>query len=277
MRNDWDFSQCTAEEAEYCAVYEYARTSSVVREAFGKLKQRKEADPNFDFEMSKACFNSLGLPPSQYCYWSLLYFLQRDEFINAFPETSWLSISETAKQGFVSDFSTSGEDDVEHSAISFMPMDDENYEKQYTRMSKHRQLDHAQKAVDSLVLIQIDWRYTDEQILNHFKAWLLFFRPEEFSNVEERGKGAKVWRPKLNQLGAYRLLEQLSVSEAETLTVVSLPESEGTKPLYATDSSWSEAKTKAQDSLQELETKGWLGDITQMCGWVADNLSSELA
>ncbi len=98
-----------------------------------------------------------------------------------------------------------------------------------------------------LVMFSLDWTYPDKRILKGFAYWLKQLRKSPAK--EKRGnREIKAATKNLNQLGAYRLMKasgSLKAARAYSEKILS-------KPIYAKDSDWYEAKSCIQRKLQEV-------------------------
>jgi hypothetical protein len=260
---EWDFRGCPEDELEYCTVYEYARESDIVCGVVAKYKK-------LIHDLSS--IKDVGFPDDQILQWpldqrrffSFLYFLDVGGH-GEFWRKPWLQISPLARRQWISKLPDKWTESwAEQSAVYVGSLSE------LKRLEKWRRRDRPgyppRAPFTTFHLIEIDWRYNEEQIANCFQSWLGDLRPPDVQKAD--ATGVTSWRERLKFLGAHRLSKAMTQVKAGVHTQRTLDE-----PLYAVGPSWSDAVGKAKRIMKELESTGWIGPLHRMKGWVAGNLT----
>lgn len=204
---EWDFSGCPKNERMQCCLYEYARSSPAFRTDYEQ--QRTSAGEGFANLGSSGFGLSLNCPE--------------------FPTTPWLKIGAAIRKKRVKRL--------------FRPRDPGftiAYPQQTPRFNE--------ATGEEVCLVEICWGCSETEIFEDFKNWVKANHPAKQSRITGDNS---IWPERLiktaismlNNLGAWRLLQQMTHMEAWLLTSDHL---KNHKPLFNTQQSWSRAKQRAE-------------------------------
>jgi len=115
---------------------------------------------------------------------------------------------------------------------------------------------HSQPA-DEIALVQIQWgNFTDDQIIDSFRAWVKANRPATVRPVAARGHKLKDWRANLTRLAVMRLLNHFSAAQlldAKSKELQSIWESEQfSGPTWLDVAKWHDARREARQIFHQL-------------------------
>jgi len=115
---------------------------------------------------------------------------------------------------------------------------------------------HSQPA-DEIALVQIQWgQFTDDQILDSFRAWVKANRPATIRPVAARGHKLKDWRANLTRLAVMRLLNHFSAAQLldakseQSLAIWKTKQFSG--PTWLDVAKWHDARREARQIFHHL-------------------------
>ena|ERR1017187_518878 len=211
-REEWDFGGVPDEQKADCEFYEYSRE---------KMRLEKQKFP-------KKFHNYKIEPPYQRSYFSFQKLLKKPgkEDVNCFPG-SW-------------------DKDDWGAALKETYRPDKPARKNSGRGAKtfrscyYLEMPTSRNGSLEDVGFRIDWSHADKQLKKEFAAWLEDRRPINLK--KQTGKSQiRTAERNLKALGAYRLLEKMSIPQAIKYTI----EVKGIA-LYANEPDWSKAKKLAR-------------------------------
>jgi len=208
---EWDFSACPIEEVIECCLYEYARSSTHVRE------NAKEGLRTVVKQKGKLRYLRLANG----------YGLNLD--YTGFPNIGWLAIPSSSRKKVVT----------------------KEFEFRETAFSEavDRSLGFRSQTGEEVCLIEIAWGNTPERIVEDFTKWVRRNHASRQASITEKdviwpqrlGSTAKKL---LKALAAWRLLKVMKWDKAAELT-----EKLCGKPLFENQSAWLRAKKEAEQLL----------------------------
>ena len=115
---------------------------------------------------------------------------------------------------------------------------------------------HSQPT-DEIALVQIQWgHFTDDQIIDSFRAWVKANRPATIRPVAARGHKLKDWRANLTRLAVMRLLNHFSAAQlldAKSKELQSIWESKQfSGPTWLDVAKWHDARREARQIFHQL-------------------------
>lgn len=118
-------------------------------------------------------------------------------------------------------------------------------------------LDTHSQLADEIALVQIQWgSFTDDQIVDSFRAWLKANRPANIRPAAARGHKLKDWRANLTRLAVMRLLAHFSALELLDPGACKLPALWETKqfagPTWLDVVKWHDARREARQTFHQL-------------------------
>ena len=234
-RAEWDFSECHTNEAHDCWAWEYSRECKLITEDVRRLRKRKR-EKTFDAYFKSISMDIFKGKPGRAMY--SFYFCPE------FPENPYLSVSSKERKrrqevlyGLKKEAMAATID-----AHDLIPYDIGSQVDRAFRTGEPIN----QIGSNELVMLRIDWAWTDNILKNQFAAWLKKNRPKD---VERRVQGGSVpptqMKKHLKDLGVWRLLDVMDYTDAVPLT-----EEEMGKSLYKEESEWDKSKNRACDMLE---------------------------
>ena len=205
LRAEWDFSDCRDDEVEECHHWEFRRTLHTQR-ALPEIQDSDWFQP---------------YPPDAP--------LTLDEF---WPDTPFLSLSREKRKLRIRERAETQERVW-------------GFETPLHKLPKcHSRTYEMGGRWNVFVATEIRWALTDSEMIAAFREWLKKNRPEDRQPQSTRTGAASLprqLRAELKALGAWRLLQVMHWSKAETATM----DSEG-KPLFADQKGWIRARAVAE-------------------------------
>jgi len=239
-REEWDFSGCPSDESYECLAWELSRECEAVKEHVKRLRKgirKKTFDAYLERIGTEIFKGSNGRAMASFY------------FCPEFPERSYLSLKPAERKRRLETLFGKEESAVaaiiDARTIGAYPSDISR------RVAHSVKTGEPVSIIDGeeLALLRIKWQWTDRQLTRQFKAWLKKNRP---SDVKKRvqGHGVPTTRMKyqLKNLGALRLLNKMTYTDAVTLTAETLG-----KALWEEQGEWVKAKTKACEMLADFE------------------------
>lgn len=221
---DWDFSDCPAEQLEYCCYYEYARESDGTKERVALLRNRQLPT---------------GLYPGDWEYYQLKWFSEFFSALEQFPETPWLRVSKKTREAVVSKCST-----LEG---PFMTVDPERVSLERDAPYPYEPADVGVLALHTVYTVEVDWTASDDEIFRKFKAWLAESRPTDELVFEKRGRTAD--GELLKFLGTLRLLRAFGDDWRKAQDWAQEHGRGKWTPSYSDQSGWLRACKKARNAI----------------------------
>jgi hypothetical protein len=118
-------------------------------------------------------------------------------------------------------------------------------------------LDTHSRLADELALVQIQWAgFTDDEIVDSFRAWLKANRPTAVGSTTARGHKLKDWRANLTRLAVMRLLTRFSAlelldSKADELQALRAT-TQFSGPTWLDIAKWHDARREARQTFHQL-------------------------
>lgn len=246
-REEWDFSQCPDDELLLCKFYEYARQLEVWHWIAGHARRLEKAQRASDLGEQG---HKVGGPGG--------VFLSGTATVQAiltlfpeFPSTPWLRLDKATRQHRLKELG---------SPIQVPPL----------AMAKDLDIpnefeDPAEASVTVLTTtydctiarLSICWNYTDAQIMKAFQAWLQSARcaPEPPKHTGKLPNQGDVLRADLQALAAYRLMQHLTVTQAQKHVANAFRDFPEAR-FYTTVRSWRRGKQKAERLIAGLAEEG---------------------
>ncbi len=208
-REDWDFSSCPVGELMECCLYEYARSSAQFLADYEQRKHLNAAAGNFaplphGFGLSMEC--------------------------PEYPTIPWLKIDPKIRRMRVRGF-------FNFADVGFAPA------------YPHQSPGFNPQTGEEVGIFEISWGCSANQIVADFKKWVKARHKTQQAKISDSGaiwpqRLQKSAKGMLNNLGAWRLRQQMSYTEALELTWEHLKE-----PLFKNQAAWIRAKRKAEKFL----------------------------
>lgn len=266
-QEEWDFSACPHDQVKLCLHYEYTRQLAL--EYFKVIKKP------YSKELFRSCFASYyrkGKSRATESLWSpysiespgadlletkcVCALILSD--LPGFPATPFLRSpldlnSKNILATWISRHQRSGlltSDPVvvrSFSDVSYYAFHPADLPKEIgPNLDFFRRLFHILVKMN-MKLLTIDWSHSDNQIVDSFANWVGQNRPRSIKAKESRGPTLP--RERLKQLGALRLLDVMSASQAGDLTQGVLP---NRQPLYREDGTWYKNVKKSRLTMKQL-------------------------
>jgi len=239
-QEEWDFSNCSTDEAHECLAWELARESELVITDVKTLRKGVKG------ETFEAYLDHIGMGIFEGIRGRTMNSFY---FCPEFPGQPYLSVSDKERKQRLTKLWG-----VESEAMSRM-LDARN---DLLPQDIRRRIANAAKTGEpisciegkELVLLQIDWHWPDSQLLKFFKAWLKKNRQTDVEQWPDRGWGVPttISKNRLKKLGAWRLQQIMSWKDAAFLSQEVCPK--GT--LYCEQKEWAEAASDVDE---------WMGQI----------------
>ena len=228
-REEWDFSECPPNEAHDCWAWEYSRECKLIQEDVSQLRKRKRKK-TFDAYFKSISMDIFKGKPGRAMH--SFYFCPE------FPENPYLSVSSKERErrqevlyGLEKEAMAAMID-----AHDLIPYDIGSQVDRAFRTGEPIN----QIGSNELVMLRIDWAWTDSPLTDQFAAWLKKNRPKDVKQrVQGGGTLAKQMKNQLKNLGVWRLLNVIDYTDAVPLTEEVLG-----KSLYKEESEWSNSKKK---------------------------------
>ena len=262
-REEWDFRSCPERELGRLRSYEYKREVPLIREAVEAWRHNAKKKT---FEGYCELAKLEGLPAV--CPTTSTF-----QFFPEWPASPYLSVSQIERTRRYKKLVPKSENEINASPLSpWLPRDATSrrdlWEELMARAHGSGTPTVPAPASEGgiVALLQIDWSFPDDALVDQFRAFLVSHRPSEITiHSRTKGKGSQTekYRADLKALSAYRLRETFGMKAAD------IPEytKEATgKALFSEESRVSKAVKLAQHHISGFERLAKFGE-TRQSGW----------
>jgi hypothetical protein len=236
-RDEWDFSTCPEEQLEACYFYEFARECphaiSAARAAHLSPKEIVAAcGPEHAFSLAGSVVDLFKDCPE-------------------FPHTPFLSIPKSVRERRIANLCKPAP--LIQADLPSLIRQHQN--KVPRRKAIGKTLNYLGGQGD-IAGFFIDWRKSDEQLIQGFRQWLKTNRPLTAPAIVKKGKGSsqEQRRKDLKALGAWRLLKRMRWEDAYNYTCEVLRNKHGQpQGLFSSHAlAWERARKDAEKAIAEL-------------------------
>lgn len=252
--NEWDFDRCPGaskplksnevDELEECWRWEFARESKLIINKVLTLRKRLRIKT---FKNFRSKLRNKNFP------WNSHLLLDDGIYIYSpeFPRSPYLSIPPQERLDRCGEVYRGWE---KASATNFSVGSSELDEMIFNEFLSAREKGERYQISGFVepVLFKINWRNSDDKLVEQLRNWLLFNRPiGVLKNRSGRRSSSSYFRANLKALGASRLLKQFTTpEEARRLSKV---HSVAKAPLFEHSDKWRLAKAKTDRLVSEYE------------------------